>query len=162
MSPVGNPQPPPADERLAAAWTLALGDLDTQRASVDELRTRVGVLIAAAGIATSVLSSNALAKTKGVPVGAVVGTCAAAALVCVCIGILWPRKWKGHYTRAHRLHRLYVDTGTDLDYMHRDMALHASRDYWENQQRLDRMYNWYAAALLLLLVDFAGWLWVLA
>jgi hypothetical protein len=55
------------DPRIEVVWTLAQQDLTNQFAALDELRARVGSLLAAAAIATGFLSAQSFSTTNGFP-----------------------------------------------------------------------------------------------
>ena len=151
------------DPRVAAVWELAQADLAAQMSAVDELRARVGTLVAAAAIATGFLASQALSAHHRFPAGAWVAIGAAGALIVACVWILKPRAWAGQSTDTATLfENIDVRPDDQIDDFQRQMAGFARKQFEINRTRLQHLYWVFTAALVFLCADFAGWMWVLA
>ena len=147
-----------ADPRIELTLDLARQDLANQFGAVDELRARVGSLIAAAAIATSFLSAQTFTKASGFPAAAWVGATAAASLIGVCVYILWPRNWQGDSVDTTEM-LASVDSGAygDIDQMCRTVAYYTRRHYLTNRGTLRHLYRLFIVALALLVIDFGAW-----
>jgi hypothetical protein len=155
--------PDEPDPRVEIVWTLAQSQLTAQTGAVDELRARVGVLISGAAIATGFLAGQALNTKHGLPGAAWLGIGAAAALLIVCIIILWPRDWAGQLVNTTTaLEDIDRRPDDSVDDFQRYMAGFAMGESRTNQDRLKRLYGLFSVALVCLGVDFAGWIWALA
>jgi hypothetical protein len=118
------------DDATPAHYALAYDEakraLDAQESVVNELRTRSGILIAAAAITTSFFGGRALAE------GAVgtAGRLAIAAFGLVgmsVLTVLWPRTDWSFTVNAERFIATYVESDEGplpLPAIHRALALH--------------------------------------
>jgi hypothetical protein len=142
---------------------MAVDQLTAQFAALDELRSRVGVVVSGAGVATGFLAGQALNTAHGFPAAAAVASAAAFGLLVISAVILWPQKWKG-LTRNARSVLEDVDaepnrTMSDYYAQTAQYAVDAAKD---NDEKLKVLYGWFSASLVLLVIDFAGWIIVLA
>jgi hypothetical protein len=131
-----------SSDATAAHYELAYDEakraLDAQESVVNELRTRSGILIAAAAITTSFFGGRALADGD-------VGAAGWVAIVCFgvvgasVLAVLWPRTDWSFTVNAQRFIATYVES-TDgplpLPAIHRDLALHMSASYVVNARQL--------------------------
>jgi len=157
------------DEQVAeraGAYELAFEEagraLDAQERTVNELRSRAGVLIAAAAIATSFFGSRTV---SGAELGPLVWV-AVAAFVLVGAGILvvlWPRSDWSFSASAIDLIADYVEPDPlELPLIHRDLALHRAAAYDRNAQQLRRLFTIFRVALIVLVIEVAAWIVALA
>ena len=155
--------PDDPDPRVGIVWTLAQSQLTAQVGAVNELRSRVGILISGAAIATGFLAGQALDTKHGVPGGAWLGIGGGVALLVVCIVILWPRTWAGQAVNTTTVLE-DIDRRPDdrVDDFQRYMAGFAMTQFTVNQGRLKFLYGLFSVALVCLGVDLAGWIWALA
>jgi hypothetical protein len=155
----------PADGR-AEAYELAFEEagraLDAQERAVNELRSRAGVLIAAAAITTSFFGSRAVSGDQlstwvwvAVAAFAVVG-------ICVLL-VLWPRSdWSFSASAANIISEYIEPEPLELPLIHRDLALHRSAAYDDNARRLRGLFLVFRLGLILLVVEVASWVSALA
>lgn len=152
------------DDDLALAHELAYEEagraLDGQERTVNELRSRAGVLIAAAAISTSFFSSRAIT-------GSDVGTWAWLAIAAfVVVGgsvlfVLWPRHEWSFSASASDLIGTYIEPQlTPISLIHRDLALHRSAAYDANARQLRTLFRVFRVGLVVLVIETA--LWVVA
>ncbi len=78
------------DPRYRLAYEEALRSIDHQEATLDELRSRAGLLLAALSVVTSFLGGYAFAS-GGFRPAAVVATLAFGLAGLTLVGLLWPR-----------------------------------------------------------------------
>jgi hypothetical protein len=154
--------PDQPDPRVEIVWTTAQSQLEAQKATVDELRARVGILISGAAIATGFLAGQALNTKHGIPAGAWLGIVATSLFLVLCGIILWPRKLAGQFVDTTTVLQ-DIDNRPDepVDDFQRDMATFAMDKFKVNEGRLKQLYWVFSAALVLLGADFAGWVWAL-
>lgn len=127
-----------------AGYELAFDEggraLDAQERAVNELRSRAGMLIAAAAITTSFFGSRAV--TGGEP--SLASWCAIVAFVLVAatvLAILWPwRDWEFNASPTDLI-ATYIETTSPatIAEIHRDMALHGSASYACNAKLLGKL-----------------------
>jgi hypothetical protein len=152
-----------ADGRHELAYRMAVDHLAAQFAALDELRGRVGVVLSGAGVATGFLAGQALNTSRGFPVAAGFGCGAALLLMIVSAYILWPREWSGLTQNAKAVLEdiATVPERATGDY-YAATAGYAVKAASTNDARLKTLYRWFSASLVLLVIDFAGWIIVLA
>ena len=117
----------------AAGYELAYQEgvraLSEQQAVIDGFRTRAGLLMSGAAIATSFLGGAALDKWTTVWTWLAVGSFI---LLGACVlAILWPRHDWEYAVRPERLIENYVEhpDPLPLPLIHRDLALHMDNAY---------------------------------
>ena len=149
------------EENRAAAYTLAFHEsaraLDAQERAVTELRSRAGVLIAAAAIVTSFFGARDVLGDGLGPWGwtAVVAFLAVGATV-LCV--LWPRTDWSFSANATAVIAEYVEPeALPLAAIHRDLALHRALSYRANADQLGRLFLVFRVGLICLIVEVAAW-----
>jgi hypothetical protein len=145
-----------------AAYALAFDEagraLDGQERTVNELRSRAGVLIAAAAITTSFFGARAITGELSTTVWcAVVAFALVGASVLV---VLWPRSEWQFSASATDLIATYIETDVpaSLPQIHRDLALHRSASYDRNARQLRMLFGAFRAGLVLLVVEVGAWM----
>jgi hypothetical protein len=155
----------PADGR-AEAYELAFEEagraLDAQERTVNELRSRAGVLIAAAAITTSFFGSRAVSGDQlGTWIWVAVAAFAAVG-VCVLL-VLWPRSdWSFSASAAEIIAEYIEPEPLDLPLIHRDLALQRSAAYDDNARQLRWLFRVVRVSLILLVLEVASWVAALA
>jgi hypothetical protein len=150
---------PEPDERYAIAYAEGLRMISEQSQSLDELRSRVGLLVSAASVATSFLAATALRDaSRPLGLGAYVAIAAFAALLIPALAILWPREWTFKNSPTLIIGTNIEEAHQSLDDLRRDLALHLETDYDSNSQKIRWLLRLYSAAIALLVVEIIGWL----
>ena len=154
------------DDSHAGAYELAFDEagraLDAQERTVNELRSRASVLIAAAAIATSFFGTRAFADG-----GSSARTWIAIfafALVALCVlAVLWPRSDWSFNASASDLIATYIEPDPlTLPQIHRDLALHRAVAYDLNARQLRLLFVVFRIGLVLLVLETAAWIGALA
>jgi hypothetical protein len=155
-----------ADETGAKSYELAFEEagraLDAQERAVNELRSRAGVLIAAAAITTSFFGSRAVAGEEfsswvwvAVIAFAVVGGCV--------LMVLWPRSdWSFNASAADIIAEYIEPEPVEFRLVQRDLALHRSAAYDRNARQLGLLFLVFRLGLIVLVVEVAAWIVALA
>lgn len=151
--------PPEADPRLALVYEESRRALDQQQAALDNLRTRTGVLIAAAAIASSFLGGQAL-RTEALSVWSWLGLVALAAVGLSAILVLAP--W-GRWVFSNNVETLlsgYIraDDPATLGEMEVRLAKFNQKHRDTNQRKLDRLYLGFRIACGALVLEVGFWL----
>lgn len=147
------------------AHSEALRALDYQRAALDALRNRVGLLLSAGAIATSFLGGQALrAEANGWAWTAIVLFVLFGA---IALRILWPRAEgaEGFTAVPSGLIAEFLEGETrhSLPKIHRELALHAEAAHDVNRDRHFAPLTWYfRAAISLLMAEIVMWVIALA
>ena len=132
--------------------------LDAQERAVNELRSRAGVLLAAAAITTSFFGARVFPDEALT----FAGWCAVAAFVLVAataLTVLWPwRDWEFNASPTDLI-ATYIETEcpATLAEIHRDMALHRSASYTGNAHLLGKLYWAFRVGLVLVAVEVSAW-----
>jgi hypothetical protein len=140
------------------AYDEAVRALSQQQTVLDNFRTRAGILLSAAAIATSFLGGQALRQASmsawsWLAVLGFVGLSASTLL------ILWPRRDWEFAAIPRRLISIYIETENPLsvERIHRDLALHMQDSYDMNEARLERLIVYFRLAVVLLTVEVLAW-----
>jgi hypothetical protein len=144
-------------ESYALAFTEGVRALSEQQAVIDGFRSRSGLLLSGAAIATSLLGQAALER------GTTAFTWTAIGLFVVLggavIAILWPRNDWEYAVRPELLIANYVEHPEPLTIsaIHRDLALHMDHSYLRNRGQLLRLVWLFRFASILLIVEVLAW-----
>jgi len=143
-----------------AAYELAYEEagraLDAQERSVNELRSRAGVLIASAAVATSFFGGRFVDDGLGLwawlAVAMFVGTGG-----CV-LSILWPREdWTFSASTRDIVSEYIEPDAVPVSRIHRDLAVHRARSYMTNADQLRRLTKFFRIGLTMLIFEVAAW-----
>lgn len=150
-------RPPSPDSRLTIAVGEAIRAIDGQQENLDNLRSRVGILLSAATIATSFLGGIALDGRSLLLFGYLaIGLF----IVHIALGlsILWPRGWR-FQTSPQLIVERWIDTqNVNEDRIRRRLVYWADRNYTANAARLDRLWRGYAIAIAALGLEIVAWI----
>ena len=155
-----------ADENETKSYELAFEEagraLDAQERAVNELRSRAGVLIAAAAITTSFFGSRAVAGEEFS--GWVWVAVIAFAFVGGCVlMVLWPRSdWSFNASAADIIAEYIEPEPVAFRLVQRDLALHRSAAYDRNARQLGRLFLVFRIGLVVLVVEVGAWVVALA
>jgi hypothetical protein len=134
--------------------------LSQQAAALEALRTRAGLLLSAASIATSFLGGQALQGRpldvlRWTAVGAFVG------LAVSVLYVLWPHRERLPVAMPSRLLREF-DTGSSHTEAITSAALYLEASYVENEDLVKRLSDGLRIAMGLLALEVAAWIAALA
>jgi hypothetical protein len=168
----------------AASYALlydeAVRSLAAQEASVDELRSRSGVMLSAGGVVAAFLASAALTAVPNT--GANSGTTAAtptdprvlyfAIMVAVAltivssaifVAILRTTAWKFHPdTKSLLTNYIEADEPASLAEIHRSLAWYMDEALDKNRSTLDRLYRAFNGGAILFVAEMVVWFLILA
>lgn len=151
-----------SDDRADAyqlAYNEAVRALSQQQSALDGFRTRAGILLSGAAIATSFLGGQALggrppSTWSWIAIGAFAG------LGLLALAILWPRKDWEFVVSPRQLIATYVESQQPLTVpqIHRDLALHMQNSWRANDRRLGVLIWLFRGASTLLTVEVVAWI----
>jgi hypothetical protein len=145
----------------AAGYALAYQEgvraLSEQQAVVDSFRTRAGLLLSGAAIATSFLGQAALDRGTTAFTWIAIGLFVV--LGAAVLAILWPRDDWEYAVRPELVIESYVEHEEPLALpeIHRDLALHMDASYLKNRGQLLTLTNLFRAASVLLTLEVVAW-----
>ena len=144
------------------AYEEAVRALSEQRVAIDSLRTRAGLLLSAAAIATSFFGAQALGRGEPsafswLALSAFVG------LAMISLAILWPRRWE-FATNQEDLIRSYIDAEAPVPtgLLHRELALHMHDSYLESWEGFGQLAALFQAASGLAIIEVILWIIAIA
>src|SRR5215217_3456053 len=143
------------EENEAKSYELAFEEagraLDAQERAVNELRSRAGVLIAAAAITTSFFGSRAITAELSAWVWIAV---VAFIVIGGCVlTVLWPRSdWSFNASAAEIIAEYIEPEAVEFPLVQRDPALHRCTAYDENARQLGRLFLVFRTGLVVLVV----------
>ncbi len=152
---------PTHQEERAAAYQLAFEEagraLDAQERTVNELRSRAGVLVAAAAVTTSFFGGRVLTG-QAPPLAGWIAIVAFCAIGLAVLAVLWPRHDWEFSANASDLIAEYVEPeNVPMPLIHRDLALHRSNSYAKNAEQLRVLYLAIRGGLAFLVVEVIAW-----
>lgn len=153
------PVEPQEDARRTLVYEESQRALDQQQTALDNLRTRTGVLIAAATIVSSFLGGQALhGGTLTALSWCAIGALAVAGTIAILV--LVPL---GGWTFSNKVETLlssYVDDKdpASIDEMHTHLAEFNQKHRDENQKKLDKLYLGFHVASGALVLEVIFWL----
>jgi hypothetical protein len=133
------------ERTIELALEEARRGLTYQAGSVDELRSRSGILLAAAAITGSFLGSAA-SNEGDIGVLGIAAIVAFIAAVVSCLYILWPREWT-FVTSPKTLLEDWADTEREQD-IRRFVAEALEDHYDDNKKQTDRLMKWFQFAAI--------------
>jgi hypothetical protein len=157
------------DERIETGYEIAF-DLSKealvgQETSLEDLRTRAATILSGASIATAFLGAQALKLPKDRPdlwldgwewvaAGSFIG------LAFTVIAILWPRKDWVFTVGARDLIAGYLEGGREytVPEIQRNLALHLENHFDANQQKIERLLDWFRVGCGLLALQVVAWI----
>jgi hypothetical protein len=153
----GHPDATP--EHYELAYDEARRALDAQESVVNELRTRAGILIAAAAITTSFFGGRALSDGDVATAGWIAIACFGVVGASV-LAVLWPRTDWTFTVNAQRFIGTYVESDDGplpLPVIHRDLALHMSASYVANARQLRVLTIAFRVGAVFLVGEVVAW-----
>jgi hypothetical protein len=146
----------------AGTYELAFSEagrgLDGQERAVNELRSRAGVLVDAAAIATSFFDGQVIRPGHDQPTLVWVAIGAFGIIALTVLAVLWPRHDWQFSANANTLISEYVEPETlPLPLVHRDLALHRAESYRRNADQLRWLFGAFRLGLLMVVVEVVAW-----
>jgi hypothetical protein len=154
------------DDDQASGYELAFEEagraLDAQERAVNELRSRAGVLMAAAAITTSFFGSRAVTG-DALSVGVWIAVVAFVVVGGCVLTVLWPRSdWSFNASAADIIAEYVEPEPVEFPLLQRDLALHRSAAYDANAQQLGHLFLVFRIGLVVLVFEVAAWVLALA
>jgi hypothetical protein len=155
--PVSVEHPRGDPEAYGLAFSEGVRALSEQQAVIDSFRTRSGLLLSGAAIATSFLGQASLEQGTTFVTWVAIGMFVL--LGAAVIAILWPRDDWEYAVRPEPLIANYIEHPEPLAIaeIHRDLALHMDSSYLRNRGQLLRLVWLFRAASILLTVEVVAW-----
>ncbi len=163
MAEQGNPRAPGDVDAYKVAFDEAVRAIEGQRSSVDEIRTRSGILLSAAAIITGFLGPSAL--QPGSPaLASFVAAALLLATVAPIVFVLLPTQGWAFSVGTKNLLRDYLeaDPPASMEELYRSLAWYLEVDWETNKELLDVRYRLFTVAALALVGETMAWLLAIA
>jgi|ERR1035441_5329854 hypothetical protein len=146
------------DPRVTVIYEEAVRGWALQSSVLDELRSRTGVLLAAASVAAALLGSADLTKHETFTFLGTLALIAFCVVVVLCVIVLWPTQgWT--FTHDARLAlEAYVEQDRTLDETRQNLAIRAEEYRDENDGKLTWKFRAFQGASLALGASVVLWL----
>jgi hypothetical protein len=142
---------------LELAYQESVRGLDMQSLALDELRSRTGVLIAAASVSSALLGAAALGQHTHPSGWTYAGIAVFLVVIGLCLYILVPTEWEFVYP-PKALIETYVDGDASMSEMYDSMAKGNAETRKTNAKRLKPLYTAFTFASVALGADVFVWL----
>ncbi len=161
----GSPARPEADQdasqkprQFEFIYSESIRNLSQQAQVLDSIRSRAGVLIAAASVVSALLGGPAL---QGGPFRLSVGLAVIVFLLSMYLAlrVVAPRKnWRFRFGIADIVAKVESSEDVDLVWLQRTLALRNEKNYEANETQLNELFETYRWAARLLILDVLLWL----
>ena len=132
--------------------------IDTQLRSIDELRGRTGLLLAALAVTASFLGAAALDREGDLEGWAIAALVVFAVGVVACLFVLWPKRDAYKFVISPKvLLEDWADTDRPDQSVERFVAEYRETHYEENKPNLDRLFVAFRVAAIAVGVEVALW-----
>lgn len=154
--------PTKSGDLYKVAYDEAVRALSGQRAAIDSLRARAGLLLSAAAVTTSFLGAEAL-NGSGLNGFSLAGLTAFVGVAVFSLAILWPRDWElaADPGRLIEDHVNACPPGPVVQ-LYRDLSIHMRDSYAENQGGIDFLASLFQMASTLLTLEVVLWIVAIA
>jgi preprotein translocase subunit SecG len=151
-----------AEDPYELVYAEAVRALEMRRDALESLRSRAGVVLSAAAIASSLFGSQAV--RAGLGTFGWIAVFAFLALSLALLLILWPRNdWQDTSLASQILAKgIEVDEPLPIAFIRRDLALDMERVYLRNTDSYARLARSFRAAVMLLNLEVLAWILALA
>ena len=148
---------PQGDASYELAYAEGVRPLIEQQAVIDSFRTRAGLLISGAAIATSFFGQASL--RDGPSLWSWLAIAAFILLGLAVVLILWPRHDWQYLVRPSKVIASYIEhhEPVPLKLIHRDLALHMDAAWLANRGQLLELVLYFRAACVLLTLEVFLW-----
>ncbi len=160
---MSTPQSTEPDPRLRLAYEESVRALSVQSRVLDELRSRTGVVLSAASVASAFLGAQAFTKEHhSIADWRLAAVIAYGAVIALAIGVLLPGSGWGFTQDAKALVDDYATADLPLDYMHESMAIEGAWARIANEAKMDRRFWAFRLACVALCASIVFWLLAIA
>jgi hypothetical protein len=146
------------DPRIKIIYEEAVRGWSLQSSVLDELRSRSGVLLAAASIVAALLGSADIEKHEGITTLGGFAMGAFILVIVACVYVLWPQKGWMFSHEAKATYKAYVGDDVPLDEMRELLAVKADEYRDGNDKKLKRQFSAFRWASLALGASIVMWL----
>lgn len=146
-----------ADLLYKVAYDEAVRALGEQRAAIESLRARAGLLLSAAAVTTSFLGAQTL-QGGGTSFVSWLALAGFGGVAAASLAILWPRRWEGA-ADPYDVIGIYIESTepTPIAGLHRDLSVHMRSSYLKNHSGLRKLVVFFQIATLSLVIEVMLW-----
>jgi len=140
------------------AYAEAVRSIEQQARSLDELRSRTGVLLTGASIVASFLGAQAL-RTSSFDALSGLAVVAFLGVLTLALAVLWPREWRWSFGATILLED-WADVPSrrdDIPAMRRFLAERLDANWVENKKKMDKLFVFWQLAAVSLGAEVVLW-----
>jgi hypothetical protein len=152
------PDKPDGDQRIKIIYEEAVRGWSLQSSVLDELRSRTGVLLAAASVAVALLGSSDISKHEGFTTLGWFAIGAFGVTLGLCLYVLFPTRGWIFTHKVDSAITGYVGDGRSLDDTREGLAIKAEEYRDKNDEKLRCMFLAFQGASLALGASIVLWL----
>jgi hypothetical protein len=151
-----------ADLIYKVAYDEAVRALSEQREAIESVRSRAGMLLSAAAVATSFLGAQALQGGGSDPWAWLALLCFVS-VVAASLVILWPRGWEfAAHPSAAVAGRIEAAEEVQIEDLYRDLSLRMHSSYLGNQLVLRHLAAFFQVVSALMTIEVILWVAAIA
>jgi hypothetical protein len=144
------------------AYQTALRALDVQERGVEQLRARAGTLLAASSVTASFLGAQTIQRTGELGTLGALALASLAVSILACVYVLLPKAGFVFSLNAATLYEALFPLADDDQEMRRRMVYWLEGFWQANQDKIEPLGQYFFAAAIGLVLQFAFWSWALA
>jgi hypothetical protein len=144
------------------AYETALRALDIQERGVEQLRARAGMLLAASSVTASFLGAQTIQHTGELGTLGALALISLAVSVLACVYVLLPKTGFVFSLNAATIYESLFPLSDDDQEMRRRLAYWLEGFWQANQDKVEPLGQYFFAAAVGLVLQFAFWSWALA
>ena len=144
------------------AYEAALRALDIQERGIEQLRARAGMLLAASSVTASFLGGQTIQHTGELGALGALALISLAVSVLACVYVLLPKTGFVFSLNAATLYETLFPLADDDQEMRRRLAYWLEGFWQANQDKVEPLGQYFFAAAVGLVLQFAFWSWALA
>ena len=147
------------DDPYELVYAEAVRGLSQRREAVESLRTRAGIVLTGAAVASSLFGSRAVGAGPLGPFGWL-AVASFAGLGLALLAVLWPRlEWRATPSPSRVIESLIeVPDPASVEVIHRDLALHMERAQRANDYLYERLAQYFRVGVVLLSGEILAWI----
>jgi hypothetical protein len=136
--------------------------LEVQERSIDQLRARTGILLAATSLTASFLGAQTVQHASGLDTLGGLALISLIVSIGLCIYVLLPKEGFVFSLNAKEMYERLFDFEEDDEEVRRRLVYWLEEYRQDNQKKIDSLGSYFFAAAVALLLQLVFWSWALA
>lgn len=144
------------------AYEAAVRALDVQERGIEQLRARAGMLLAASSVTASFLGAQTIQHTGELGTLDALALISLAVSILACVYVLLPKTGFVFSLNAATIYEALFSLGDDDQEVRRRLVYWLEGFWQANQDKIEPLGQYFFAAAVGLVLQFAFWSWALA